>query len=59
MGQIKENFFGGVTRTTEVFEGTKGAVKENFFGGVTRETDHDYGNLPQPNVSIIFSWLFN
>lgn len=52
MGQIKENFFGCVTRTTEVFEGTKGAVKENFFGGVTRETDHDYGNLPQPNVSI-------
>ena len=52
MGQQIENFFGGVTRTTEVFEGTKGTVVENFFGGVTRETSWDYGNPPAPSVSI-------
>ncbi|MEG0207029.1 hypothetical protein [Citrobacter sp.] len=52
MGKVIENFFGGVTRTTEMFEGTKGSVIENFFAGQNRETSHDYGNLPKPDVSI-------
>lgn len=52
MGTITENFFGGVSRTTEVINGTSGSITENFFGDKSQNSSWDYGNPQAPAVSI-------